>query len=168
MLNPEQFRAVSIIDGPLLILAGAGSGKTHTLTERVYSMIHEVGIAPTSILCVTFTNKAAREMRERIAKKLGRDMPMSFGIPRDFPLVSTFHSMGVMFLRLFIDKIGYVRNFSIYDTDDTLSLIKEIVEEKRLDAKEAPARQVQYEISLAKNSGLSPDQYSATVESHFQ
>ncbi len=74
-LNPEQRRAVDIIDGPLLILAGAGSGKTHTLTERVYSMIHTVGIVPESILCVTFTNKAAREMRERIAKKLGRTIP---------------------------------------------------------------------------------------------
>lgn len=168
MLNSEQIRAVSIIDGPLLILAGAGSGKTHTLTERVYSMIHEVGIAPTSILCVTFTNKAAREMRERIAKKLGRDMPMSFGIPRDFPLVSTFHSMGVMFLRLFIDKIGYARNFSIYDEDDVRSVIKEIVDGKRIDPKDAPVRQVQYEISLAKNSGLSPDKYAHTAESHFQ
>lgn len=95
-------------------------------------------------------------------------MPMSFGIPRDFPLVSTFHSMGVMFLRLFIDRIGYARNFSIYDTDDTLSLIKDILEEKRIELKEAPPRQVQYEISLAKNSGLSPDQYAITVESHFQ
>jgi DNA helicase-2/ATP-dependent DNA helicase PcrA len=76
--------------------------------------------------------------------------------------------MGVMFLRLFIDRIGYQRNFSIYDSDDTLSLIKEILEEKRIDPKEAPARQVQYEISLAKNTGLSPDQYSTTVESHFQ
>jgi len=168
MLNSEQLRAVSIIDGPLLILAGAGSGKTHTLTERVYSMIHDVGIAPTSILCVTFTNKAAREMRERIARKLGRDMPVSFGIPRDFPLVSTFHSMGVMFLRLFIDRIGYARNFSIYDEDDVRSVIKEILEEKRIDLKEAPPRQVQYEISIAKNSGLSPDQYSTMVESHFQ
>lgn len=168
MLNSEQLRAIQIIDGPLLILAGAGSGKTHTLTERVYTMIHDIGIAPTSILCVTFTNKAAKEMRERIAKKLGRDMPQSFGIPRDFPLVSTFHSMGVMFLRLFIDRIGYQRNFSIYDTDDSISLLKEILEEKRIDPKEAPARQIQYEISLAKNTGLSPDQYVATVESHFQ
>lgn len=75
MLNSEQLRAVSIIDGPLLILAGAGSGKTHTLTERVYSMIHDVGISPSSILCVTFTNKAAKEMRERIAKKLGMNIP---------------------------------------------------------------------------------------------
>lgn len=77
-LNSEQLRAVSIIDGPLLILAGAGSGKTHTLTERVVTMIQREGITPTSILCVTFTNKAAREMRERIAKKLGQEMPFSF------------------------------------------------------------------------------------------
>ncbi len=78
MLNAEQLKAIQIIDGPLLILAGAGSGKTHTLTERVFVMIHEMGIAPTSILCVTFTNKAAREMKERIAKKLDRDIPLSF------------------------------------------------------------------------------------------
>mgnify|MGYP003532354917 CR=1 FL=1 len=167
MLNSEQLRAVSIIDGPLLILAGAGSGKTHTLTERVYSMIHEVGIAPASILCVTFTNKSAREMRERIAKKLERNLPASFGMPHNFPLVSTFHSMGVMFLRMFIDRVGYGRNFVIYDTDDVLSLIKDILEEKKIDPKEAPARKVQYEISTAKNSGLSPDQYAINVESHF-
>jgi DNA helicase II / ATP-dependent DNA helicase PcrA len=149
MLNTEQRKAVSIIDGPLLILAGAGSGKTHTLTQRVATMIHEHGI-----LCVTFTNKAAREMRERVAKNLGRHMPPAFGIPDNFPLVATFHSMGVMFLRLFIDRIGYKRNFVIYDTDDVTSMIKEILEEKKIDPKEAPARKVQSEISNAKNSGL--------------
>lgn len=130
-------------------------------------MIHDVGIAPASILCVTFTNKSAREMRERIAKKLERNLPASFGMPHNFPLVSTFHSMGVMFLRMFIDRIGYARNFVIYDTDDVLSLIKDILEEKKIDSKEAPARKVQYEISTAKNSGLSPDQYALNVESHF-
>lgn len=107
-------------------------------------------------------------MRERIAKKLGKNIPPSFGMPRDFPLVSTFHSMGVMFLRLFIDRIGYERNFVIYDTDDAISLIKSILEEKNIDPKEAPPRKIQYEISLAKNSNLSPDAYSLTVESHFQ
>jgi len=168
LLNSEQRRAVDIIDGPLLILAGAWSGKTHTLTERVYHMINTVWISPESILCVTFTNKAAKEMRERIAKKLGRYIPQSFGMPRDFPLVSTFHSMGVMFLRLYIDKIGYERNFAIYDTDDSIALIKTILEEKRIDPKEAPPRKIQYEISLAKNSWLSPEGYSATVESNFQ
>lgn len=131
-------------------------------------MIHDVGIAPGSILCVTFTNKSAREMRERIAKRLEQNMPASFGIPHNFPLVSTFHSMGVMFLRMFIDKIGYARNFVIYDTDDVLSVIKDILEEKKVDPKEAPARKIQYEISTAKNTGLSPDQYTLSVESHFQ
>lgn len=167
-LNSEQRKAIDIIDGPLLILAGAGSWKTHTLTERVAVMIQEIWIAPESILCVTFTNKAAREMRERVAKKLGRELPAGFGIPRDFPLVSTFHSMGVMFLRMFIDRIGYERNFAIYDTDDSISLIKSILEEKKLDPKEANPRKIQYEISLAKNSGLSPDGYASIVESHFQ
>jgi len=107
-------------------------------------------------------------MRERIAKKLGRYLPQSFGMPRDFPLVSTFHSMGVMFLRLYIDRIGYERNFAIYDTDDSIALIKTILEEKRIDPKEASPRKIQYEISLAKNSGLSPEGYAITVESHFQ
>jgi DNA helicase-2/ATP-dependent DNA helicase PcrA len=107
-------------------------------------------------------------MRERIAKKLGRYIPQSFGMPRDFPLVSTFHSMGVMFLRLYIDKIGYERNFAIYDTDDVISLLRTILEEKRIDPKEAPPRKIQYEISLAKNSGISPDAYSSTAENHFQ
>lgn len=167
-LNSEQRRAVDIIDGPLLILAGAWSGKTHTLIERVYHMINTIWISPESILCVTFTNKAAKEMRERIAKKLGRYLPQSFGMPRDFPLVSTFHSMGVMFLRLYIDRIGYERNFAIYDTDDSIALIKTILEEKRIDPKEASPRKIQYEISLAKNSGLSPEGYAITVESHFQ
>lgn len=168
MLNSEQLRAVSITEGPLLILAWAGSGKTHTLTERVYYMIQEIGIEPTSILCVTFTNKASREMRERIAKKLGKNMPLSFGIPRDFPLVSTFHSMWVMFLRQHIDKIWYNRNFSIYDEDDVRSILKEIIDDKKIDPKDAAPRQVQYEISLAKNNNIWPDQYAIQVDSHFK
>lgn len=153
MLNEKQQSAVDIIDGPLLILAGAGAGKTHTLTERVTSMIHDHGIAPESILCVTFTNKAAREMRERLAQKIGIEIKNNFNPYRlnGMPVAGTFHSIGVFFLRQFIDRIGYGKDFAIYDEDDKLKLIKNILEEKKVDDKEAPARQVLFHISAAKN-----------------
>lgn len=152
MLNERQKDAVSHVEGPLLILAGAGAGKTHTLTERVAHLVLDVGIPAESILCVTFTNKAAKEMRERIGKKLGIELaninPYRQG---HVPLVGTFHSMGVYFLRLFIDRIGYPKNFVIFDEDDKIRVIKQLLEEKKIDEKEVPAKQVVAMISSAKN-----------------
>lgn len=171
MLNSEQRKAVEIVDGPLLILAGAGSGKTHTLTERIVSLIQDHGISPNSILAVTFTNKAAKEMRERIGHKLDVDMTSGINLYRGthkLPFIATFHSMGVFFLRKYIDRIGYGLNFSIYDSSDSQGVIKEIIKEMKIDPKDAPFRQVQYEISLSKNNNITPDMYGATVDNAFR
>jgi DNA helicase II / ATP-dependent DNA helicase PcrA len=167
MLNAEQRKAVNHIDGPLLILAGAWAGKTHTLTERVGHLVLEVGIPASSILCVTFTNKAAREMRERIGNKLGIEMAQinpyrSSGVP----MVGTFHSMGVYFLRQFIDRLGYSKNFVILDEDDKVKLVKTILAEKKIDDKEIPAKQVTAMISSAKNEGIDPDGMRRSAQSY--
>ena len=110
-LNPEQKLAVEHGDGPLLILAGAGSGKTRVLTHRIAYLIEELGVSPFEILALTFTNKAAKEMRSRV------DKLVSYGAPNIW--VSTFHSSCVRFLRRYINLLDYGRNFTIYDTDDT-------------------------------------------------
>lgn len=167
LLNPQQQQAVNTIDGPLLINAGAGSGKTHTLTERVVSMIHEHQIHPNAILCVTFTNKAAKEMRERIAKRLGIEVSLTGGF-RDtrIPMVATFHSMSAFFLRMFADHVGYGKDFIIYDTDDCLRLIKSIMKEQNINEKEFNPRAILGMISAAKGQGLSPTEYSTTVDSY--
>jgi DNA helicase-2/ATP-dependent DNA helicase PcrA len=161
MLNDRQQQAIEIIDGPLLLLAGAGAGKTHTLTERVGVMIQQHGIAPESILCVTFTNKAAREMRERLAQKLGIQVTNNFNLYRlhGMPVAGTFHSIGVFFLRQFIDRIGYSKDFLIYDEDDKIKLLKQICEEKKIDEKEVPPRQILFQISAAKNDGIIPQAF---------
>ncbi|MDD2487663.1 MAG: 3'-5' exonuclease [Candidatus Gracilibacteria bacterium] len=169
MLNTEQEKAVRHIEGPLLILAGAGAGKTHTLTQRVAYLIKDIGIKPESVLCVTFTNKASKEMKERIGSFLGVETEkMSFYKTRNFPLIGTFHSIGVYFLRLFIDKIGYEKNFIIYDEDDKIKLVKDILEAKNIDTKEFPARKVAYAIGGAKNLGVNAMVYSASVGNYFQ
>ncbi|MCK9272240.1 UvrD-helicase domain-containing protein [Candidatus Gracilibacteria bacterium] len=163
MLNTEQEKAVKQTEGPLLILAGAGVGKTHTLTERVSYMIKEKGINPESILCVTFTNKAAREMKERIGNLLGVDgASINIYRSRNFPLIGTFHSIGVYFLRLFIDKIGYDKNFTIGDEDDKVKLIKEILDEKNIDSKEFQARKIAGAISGAKNAGANSSSFQVS------
>jgi len=168
MLNPSQKQAVDHLDGPLLILAGAGAGKTHTLTERMAVMVQDRGIAPESILAVTFTNKAAREMRERLGQKLGRDMTnvnpyRSIGMP----LVGTFHSVGIFFLRSFIEHLGYDSGFVIYDEDDKLKLIKSIIRARDLDEKEIKPRSVIGAISQAKNQGISAGKYDNLVNNYF-
>ena len=115
-LNPMQQEAVYYTEGPLLILAGAGSGKTRVLTHRIAWLIDEVGVNPWNILAITFTNKAAGEMRERVDNIVG------FGSEQIW--VSTFHSACVRILRRFADTLGYERNFVIYDTDDSKSVFK--------------------------------------------
>ena len=117
-LNPPQKEAVAHTEGPVLILAGAGSGKTRVLTHRIAYLIEEMGVNPWNILAITFTNKAAQEMRERVDKLVG------FGSESIW--VSTFHSTCVRILRRHIDNIGYATNFTIYDADDQKSVIKDV------------------------------------------
>ena len=126
-LNPEQKAAVKTTEGPLLIMAGAGSGKTRVLTHRVAYLMVEKGVNPYNILAITFTNKAAREMRERIGSIMGG--------AADEVWISTFHSMCVRILRRDIDRLGFSRNFTILDTTDQLSVIKNILKDKNLDPK---------------------------------
>ncbi len=118
-LNDKQSEACSYVEGPLLILAGAGSGKTRVITHRIAYLIDELSVNPYSILAITFTNKAANEMRERVDKLVG--------IGSESIWVSTFHSMCVRILRRFYDRIGGKNNFTIYDTDDQKAVIKEVL-----------------------------------------
>lgn len=148
LLNDEQREAVLCTEGPLLVLAGAGSGKTRVLTHRIAYLVEEKGIAPWQILAITFTNKAAKEMRERVAALLG-------GRTRGM-WVSTFHAMCVRILRDDADKIGYDKNFSIYDTDDLKRLVKSIMIELDADPKQISPAVLLSQISQAKNALMSP------------
>lgn len=150
VLNKEQRQAVECLEGPLLVLAGAGSGKTRVLTYRIANLI-EQGVKPWNILALTFTNKAAGEMRERTEALVGGD-------PRDL-WVSTFHSCCVRILRADIDKLGRERNFVIYDADDQLSLIGGILKRLEISDKDIPKRELQAHFSDAKNKSLDPEQY---------
>ena len=142
-LNPMQKEAVLHTQGPLLILAGAGSGKTRVLTHRIAYLIDEYDVNPWNILAITFTNKAAGEMRERV------DQIVGFGSEQIW--VSTFHSMCVRILRRFADHLGYDRNFVIYDTDDQKHVIKEICKRLNIDTKINKERAILSTISSAKN-----------------
>src|SRR5215212_2947387 len=125
-LNPQQRVAVETIEGPVLILAGAGTGKTRVITFRIAHMI-EKGITPGNILGVTFTNKAAREMQERVTKLIPRAPKNSDGEKADRPTICTFHSLCVRILRQHIEKLGYKRNFVIYDEAEQIGAIKKIL-----------------------------------------
>ncbi|MFC4401677.1 DNA helicase PcrA [Gracilibacillus xinjiangensis] len=154
-LNSEQQEAVRHTEGPLLIMAGAGSGKTRVLTHRIAYLLDEKEVSPRSILAITFTNKAAREMKDRISNLVGpsgNDM-----------WVSTFHSMCVRILRRDIDRIGYSRNFTILDSGDQLTVIKNIVKEKNLDPKKFEPRAFLGAISSAKNELTTPEKFAETV-----
>ena len=150
-LNKEQAEAVRHTEGPVLILAGAGSGKTRVITHRVAYLLDECGVNPWNILAITFTNKAAGEMRERVDKLIG------FGAESVW--ISTFHSMCVRILRRHIDLMGYEPSFTIYDTDDQRSLMKEICKYLKIDTKELRERTILSEISSAKNELITPLQY---------
>lgn len=158
-LNPEQQKAVKATDGPLLIMAGAGSGKTRVLTHRIAYLIVEKEVAPWNILAITFTNKAAREMKDRVRGILG-------GTAEDI-WISTFHSMCVRILRRDIDRIGYNRNFSILDTGDQQSVIKQILKEKNLDSKKYDYRALLGTISSAKNELVTPEEYVKTANDFY-
>ena len=159
-LNPQQADAVQTTDGPLLILAGAGSGKTRVITVRIAYLIAEKGVAPHNILAVTFTNKAAGEMRGRVEKLLKGQKLQSA------PLISTFHSLCVRILRQDIDKLdeGYKKSFTIYDTDDTQKVVKACVKDLGLDEKQHSPRSIRNAISSAKNRGEDHEMYTSKVE----
>ncbi len=159
-LNPEQQNAVKTTDGPLLLMAGAGSGKTRVLTHRIGYLIVEKRVNPYNILAITFTNKAAREMRERIGKMMG-------GVAEEI-WISTFHSMCVRILRRDIDRIGFNRNFTILDSTDQQSVVKTILKEKNIDPKKFDPRAILGAISSAKNELIEPEEYKKTGGGYFE
>ena len=158
-LNGPQREAVYHTEGPLLILAGAGSGKTRVLTYRIAYLIEEKGINPWNILAITFTNKAAGEMRERV------DQIVGFGAESIW--VSTFHSTCVRILRRHIDRLGYDTNFTIYDTDDQKTLMKDVCKRLQIDTKVYRERNLLAAISAAKNELITPEEYRLQSEGDF-
>ena len=160
LLNKEQYEGAVTLEGPVLILAGAGSGKTRVLTYRMAHMIEELNIFPYKILAITFTNKAAREMQERVEKIIGeraKDM-----------WISTFHSTCVRILRREIEKLGYKKNFTIYDSTDQKTLIKECIKLLQINDKEITEQEIIGKISRAKDNMQSADAYYRQHESNFR
>ena len=159
-LNNEQLKAVKHNNGPLLILAGAGSGKTKVLTMRVANLINEYNVKPSEILAITFTNKAANEMKERIHNVLGS--------VADNVRICTFHSFGLFILRREYEYIGYERNFTIIDSEDSLTLIKKILKELDKDANVYNPRAIRSKISGAKNELIDAKKYSLFANTEFE
>ena len=159
-LNDKQLEAVNITDGPILILAGAGSGKTRVLTTKVAYLINEKNIDPHNILAITFTNKAAKEMKERIFNMLGS---VAYNIQ-----ISTFHSLGLLFLKENYETLGFQKNFTILDSDDTLTVIKKILKELNLDPKIYNPRTIKNKISSAKNELMNAESYSKFASSDYE
>ncbi len=173
LLNLPQQQAVRATEGPVLIFAGAGSGKTKCLTHRLAYIIDQKLADPNQILCITFTNKASGELAKRILKLLGQEHLLAvknsqFVIRRLLPWVGTFHSICVRILRAEAIKIGLNPNFTIYDTNDTLSLIRQILKEMNLDSKQYSPPAIKSIIGSAKNELLTPEQYQPYVQGHFQ
>ena len=158
-LNDRQQEAVYHTEGPLLILAGAGSGKTRVLTHRIAYLIEEKGVNPWNILAITFTNKAAGEMRERVDKIVG--------LGSESVWVSTFHSTCVRILRRYIDRIGYGTNFTIYDTDDQKTLMKDVCKSLQIDTKVFRERTLLSAISAAKDELITPEEYELNAQGDF-
>lgn len=148
-MNPEQREAVETLDGPVLVLAGAGTGKTRVLTTRIAHILATHRAFPSQILSVTFTNKAAREMKERVGKLVG-------GVVEGMPWLGTFHSIGVRMLRKHAELVGLKSNFTILDTDDQIRLIKQLIQAEGIDEKRWPARQFASALDGWKNKGLRP------------
>ena len=155
-LNESQRAAVLYNEGPSLVIAGAGSGKTRVLTYKIAYLL-EKGYEPWSILALTFTNKAAREMKARIAKQVGEQSAR-------YLWMGTFHSVFSRILRVEAELIGFTSNFTIYDTSDSKSLIRSIIKEMQLDEKTYKPGSVQGQISNAKNHLVSPDAYAVNRE----
>src|SRR5512138_3294396 len=146
-LNPPQKQAVQHGTGPLLVLAGAGSGKTRVIVHRIAWLIRELGVRPWQILAVTFTNKAAGEMRERVERLLG-------GV--ETPLIATFHATCVRILRRDIERLGFGSNFAIYDDKESERLLKDILVEQNIDDKKYPVKAFAAAIDECKNAGSLP------------
>ena len=167
-LNPEQKRAVETTEGPLLIQAGAGSGKTMVLTHRIAHIISTHKATPYNILAVTFTNKAAKEMRERVWRLMQPDQ-QNTEVPRNYmPYMGTFHSICVRILRQDGEHIGIPRTFVIFDESDRLSAIKRASKQLGIDDKAFPARVIGGLISSAKNEMIGPKTYAGTASSPAQ
>ena len=159
-LNPKQKEAVLHTDGPLLILAGAGSGKTRVLTHRIAYLIDECGVNPWNIMAITFTNKAAGEMRERVDNLVG------FGAESIW--VSTFHSSCVRILRRHIESLGYTTSFSIYDSDDQKTLMRQVFKTLDIDTKQFKERSVLSAISSAKDKLITPEEFLLNAGGDFR
>lgn len=159
-LNEQQKEAVFTTEGPVLILAGAGSGKTRALTHRIAYLVDEMGVSPFNIMAITFTNKAAGEMRDRVDKLVG--------LGREAIWVSTFHSSCVRILRRFADKLGYDNNFTIYDTDDSKQLMKNVCKRLNIDTKMLKERTILSAISSAKNELTSPKDFRNQYNSDYR
>src|SRR5271170_3377386 len=158
-LNPAQAAAVQALDGPLLVLAGAGTGKTRVLTTRLSHLIHTKRAWPSQILAVTFTNKAAREMRERIAGLIG---PMAQDL-----WIGTFHALAARILRRHAELVALRPNFTILDTDDQLRLLKQLMQAEHIDDKRWPARALASLIDGWKNRGIDPKSVPASEAAGF-
>ncbi|MBN9048648.1 MAG: UvrD-helicase domain-containing protein [Rhizobiales bacterium] len=159
-LNPEQREAVETLDGAVLVLAGAGTGKTRVLTTRIAHILNLGRAHPSQILAVTFTNKAAREMKERVAQMVGQ-------VVEGMPWLGTFHAIGVKMLRRHAELVGLKPNFTILDTDDQIRLMKQLLEAENIDEKRWPARVLAILIDGWKNRGLTPDQVAAGEAAAF-
>src|ERR671936_893534 len=158
-LNPAQREAVLTTEGPLLVVAGAGSGKTRVLTHRIAHLLAAAGAKPPEILAITFTNKAAGEMRERLETLIGPQARACW--------VMTFHSACGRILRREAPRLGYRSNFTIYDSADQLRLVKQCLEELERDPKRFAPRGIHTQISNAKNQLVGPDDYMARVASFY-
>ncbi|OOY33195.1 UvrD-helicase domain-containing protein [Thioclava sp. F36-6] len=159
-LNPQQRQAVETLDGPVLMLAGAGTGKTSALTARIAHLIHTGRARPNEVLAVTFTNKAAREMKERVGRHLG-------GAIEGMPWLGTFHSVCVKLLRRHAELVGLKSNFTILDTDDQIRLLKQLIVAANMDEKRWPARQLAGLIDGWKNKALTPEKVSGRETAAF-
>ena len=159
-LNNMQKEAVEWEGRPLLVLAGAGSGKTRVLTTKVAYLVNELGVNPYNVLAITFTNKAAKEMKERVKVMLGPD---AYKIQ-----ISTFHSFGLLLIRENYEKLGFDKNFTILDSDDSLTIIKKILKDMNLDPKVYNPRSIRNKISGAKNELMDSKYYSRFANTEYE
>src|SRR3712207_994556 len=160
LLNKEQYKAATAIEGPVLVLAGAGSGKTRILTYRIAHMIEDLGIPQYNILAITFTNKAAGEMKDRIKKLVSNSI--------DSMWVSTFHSCCVRILRREIDKLGYSKNFAIYDSSDQKNLVKQCMKELNINDKDINEKEIISKIGKQKDNLITAEEYKKRNEKDFR
>ena len=159
-LNEQQKKGVFTTQGPVLLLAGAGSGKTRVLTHRIAYLIDELGVNPWNIMAITFTNKAAGEMKERVEKLVGTGS--------DSIWVTTFHSTCLRILHRYGDRLGYENNFTVYDTDDQKSVMKEICKRLQIDPKKLKERSILSAISAAKDELITPEEYEKNSLGDFR